>query len=69
MGEQEEEDGPLSPVQWRQVAQVITEFPDVFVDKPGETKGWEHKIVTPLGWVVRSPLLRLVPLEGTRCQS
>lgn len=52
----EDEDGPLFPVQRRQLAQVITEFPDVFSLVPGTAKGCEHKTITPPGRVIRTPI-------------
>lgn len=34
-----DEDDPLSPIQWRQVTQVIMAFPKVFRNAPGTAKG------------------------------
>lgn len=51
-----DEDNLLSPVQQRNVYLVIMAFPDVFVDRLGTAKGWEHKMITTPDVVVRTPL-------------
>lgn len=60
-GPREDEDDPLSPVQWREVAWIIMSFSDVFVDHPGTAKGWDHKIITPPDVVVRTPFCPVPP--------
>lgn len=53
----EDEDNPLLPAHRHQVAQVIMDFPDMFTERPGKSKGWEHQINThTLNTVVRTPI-------------
>lgn len=42
----EDEDETLSPVQKRQVVQVMAAFSDVLIDSAGQVQGCEHRIIT-----------------------